>query len=224
MNKNLILLLLFFSFISINAADIISDNTDDEYVSKSLSMEVKNSFDKKYSLPAKEFFFFRGGVQITEKEFELIVKDTSIRENKKKLKDKSDFGFGSTLVLGGMATAFLIPSIVFVVTQTTYSQNYSLYSNYTDWFNYYSDNYNYTILPGLINIGLTFVFSVAAVINLAVTFGIINKYKYNENLYRDIIERYNRKLRSRYSVLPSISVANFGENDERICFSIKVTM
>lgn len=217
-------LIFFISSFYLLAASEIAGVSDEGYQSKMLSMKVIEYTDSKTYRPVKEFFFFQGGNQITEREFELIVRDDKIRDNKRKLKEVSDLGFGSTIVLGGMATAFLIPSIVFAVTQTTYSQNVTLTRNYNSWIDYYKANYDYVILPGLINIGLTFVFSVATVINLAVTFFRINRLKYNEVLYKDVIERYNRKVMARYSILPSISISNFGDEEEALTFSLKITL
>ena len=225
--KNCIILLtlLSCSFV-IWAKDLTADELINagDFESQLLSMEVQNEFERREYSPIKKFYFYQGDVLLTERDFEELVQDPAIQENKRKLKEVTNVGFGSTFALAGLATAFLIPSVVFVVTQTNYSHFSSISDNYQNWGEYYKKNYDFTILPGLINIGLTFVFSVATVINLAVTFSMINKYKYNELLYREIIENYNLKLKKRYSVMPNLSLNNFGGEAESIVLGLKITL
>ena len=84
---------------------------------------------------------------------------------------------------------------------------------------YFIAKYPEYFLPGLICIGLTVATSLAILVDLSVTFAILHKYQNNERIIKEVIERYNKKLREKLKVIP-----DFGFNmqsDIVIGFSTK---
>lgn len=177
-----------------------------EYEKEELSLVVSKEFDIRFDSPAKKFSFYKGGSPITEKEFESLVQDKAISLNRKKLQQAKINGFSLSGALGGVAVGFFIPSLIFIVTQTNFTNNPDMQIGYNSWLDYYKKNYDSVFLPGLICIVLTGVFTFSSLIGVAVTFYLIHKYRYNEMLYRDAINRYNIALKKKYQLIPDISL------------------
>jgi hypothetical protein len=186
-----------------------------------LSMKTTSEFDARFDSPAKKFYFYKGGVAITEKEFEAIVDDPSLAENRKKLRQTKVTGFSTVGILGGLSVCFMIPSLVFIISQanSTWSEK-----GYNTWLDYYNSEYTYVFLPGLISIVLTGVFVVSTLFALAFTLYGIHKYSANETLYQSVIKRYNLKMQEKYKLQPNIDVKVDSENNETLELSIKMKM
>ena len=186
-----------------------------------LSMKVHESFDARFDSPAKKFYFYKGGVAITEKEFETIVDDPSLAENRKKLRQTKITGFSTVGILGGLSVCFMIPSLVFIISQanSTWKEK-----GYNTWLDYYNSEYTYVFLPGLISIALTGVFVVATLFAVAFTLYGIHKYSSNETLYQTVIKRYNLKMQQKYQLQPNIDVKIDGENNETLELSVKMRL
>lgn len=186
-----------------------------------LSMKVHESFDARFDSPAKKFYFYKGGVAITEKEFETIVDDPALAENRKKLRQTKITGFSTVGILGGLSVCFMIPSLVFIISQanSTWKEK-----GYNTWLDYYNSEYTYVFLPGLISIALTGVFVVATLFAVAFTLYGIHKYSSNETLYQTVIKRYNLKMQQKYQLQPNIDVKIDGENNETLELSVKMRL
>ena len=186
-----------------------------------LSMKVHESFDARFDSPAKKFYFYKGGVAITEKEFETIVDDPALAENKRKLRQTKITGFSTAGILGGLSVCFMIPSLVFIISQanSTWKEK-----GYNTWLDYYNSEYTYVFLPGLISIALTGVFVVATLFAVAFTLYGIHKYSSNETLYQAVIKRYNLKMQQKYQLQPNIDVKVDGENNETLELSVKMRL
>ncbi len=186
-----------------------------------LSMKVHESFDARFDSPAKKFYFYKGGVAITEKEFETIVDDPALAENRKKLRQTKITGFSTVGILGGLSVCFMIPSLVFIISQanSTWKEK-----GYNTWLDYYNSEYTYVFLPGLISIALTGVFVVATLFAVAFTLYGIHKYSSNETLYQTVIKRYNLKMQQKYQLQPNIDVKVDGENNETLELSVKMRL
>lgn len=186
-----------------------------------LSMKVHESFDARFDSPAKKFYFYKGGVAITEKEFETIVDDPALAENRKKLRQTKITGFSTVGILGGLSVCFMIPSLVFIISQanSTWKEK-----GYNTWLDYYNSEYTYVFLPGLISIALTGVFVVATLFAVAFTLYGIHRYSSNETLYQTVIKRYNLKMQQKYQLQPNIDVKVDGENNETLELSVKMRL
>ena len=186
-----------------------------------LSMKVHESFDARFDSPAKKFYFYKGGVAITEKEFETIVDDPALAENRKKLRQTKITGFSTVGILGGLSVCFMIPSLVFIISQanSTWKEK-----GYNTWLDYYNSEYTYVFLPGLISIALTGVFVVATLFAVAFTLYGIHKYSSNETLYQTVIKRYNLKMQQKYQLQPNIDVKVDGENNKTLELSVKMRL
>lgn len=186
-----------------------------------LSMKVHESFDARFDSPAKKFYFYKGGVAITEKEFETIVDDPALAENRKKLRQTKITGFSTVGILGGLSVCFMIPSLVFIISQanSTWKEK-----GYNTWLDYYNSEYTYVFLPGLISIALTGVFVVATLFAVAFTLYGIHKYSSNETLYQTVIKRYNLKMQQKYQLQPNIGVKVDGENNKTLELSVKMRL
>ena len=184
-------------------------------------MKVHESFDARFDSPAKKFYFYKGGVAITEKEFETIVDDPALAENKRKLRQTKITGFSTAGILGGLSVCFMIPSLVFIISQanSTWKEK-----GYNTWLDYYNSEYTYVFLPGLISIALTGVFVVATLFAVAFTLYGIHKYSSNETLYQAVIKRYNLKMQQKYQLQPNIDVKVDGENNETLELSVKMRL
>lgn len=186
-----------------------------------LSMETTSEFDARFDSPAKKFYFYKGGVAITEKEFEAIVDDPALAENRKKLRQTKITGFSTVGILGGLSVCFMIPSLVFIISQanSTWKEK-----GYNTWLDYYNSEYTYVFLPGLISIALTGVFVVSTLFALAFTLYGIHKYSCNETLYQAVIKRYNLKMQEKYKLQPNVDIKVDTENKETLELSIKMNM
>ena len=186
-----------------------------------LSMKTTSEFDARFDSPAKKFYFYKGGVAITEKEFEAIVDDPSLAENRKKLRQTKVTGFSTVGILGGLSVCFMIPSLVFIISQanSTWSEK-----GYNTWLDYYNSEYTYVFLPGLISIVLTGVFVVSTLFALAFTLYGIHKYSANETLYQSVIKRYNLKMQEKYKLQPNIDIKVDSENNETLELSVKMKL
>lgn len=186
-----------------------------------LSMKTTSTFDKRFDSPAKKFYFYKGSVAITEKEFEAIVDDPALAENRKKLRQTKITGFSTVGVLGGLSVSFMIPSLVFIISQANSSWSEK---GYNTWLDYYNSEYTYVFLPGLICIVLTGIFVVSTLFALAFTLYGIHKYSYNETLYQAIIKRYNLKMQQKYQLQPNLDIKVDEENNETLEMSVKMKL
>ena len=78
-------------------------------------MEVQMSLEEG-NIHQSKIYFYQGDVLLTERDFEELVQDLAIQENKRKLKEVTNVGFGSTLPLL-VWQQLLIPSVVFALKQ-----------------------------------------------------------------------------------------------------------
>lgn len=186
-----------------------------------LSMKTSEQFDARFDSPAKKFYFYKGGVAITEKEFEALVEDPALAENRKKLRQTKITGFSTVGILGGLSVCFMIPSLVFIISQanSTWKEK-----GYATWLDYYNSEYTYVFLPGLISIALTGVFVVATLFAVAFTLYGIHKYSNNEALYQAVIKRYNLKMQKKYQLQPNVDIKVDEENNESLELSIKMKL
>ena len=186
-----------------------------------LSMKTQSEFDARFDSPVKKFYFYKGGVAITEKEFETIVDDPALTENRRKLKQTKITGFSTAGILGGLSVCFMIPSLVFIISQanSTWKEK-----GYNTWLDYYNSEYTYVFLPGLVSIALTGVFIVATLFAVAFTLYGIHKYSNNETLYQAVIKRYNLKMQQKYQLQPDINVKVDDKNNETLEFSVKMRL
>lgn len=186
-----------------------------------LSMKTTSTFDARFDSPAKKFYFYKGSTAITEKEFEAIVDDPALAENRKKLHQTKVTGFSTVGILGGLSVCFMIPSLVFIISQanSTWSEK-----GYKTWLDYYNSEYTYVFLPGLISIILTGVFVVSTLFALAFTLYGIHKYSNNETLYQAVIKRYNLKMQQKYQLQPNFDIKVDEENNETLEMSFRMKL
>ncbi len=186
-----------------------------------LSMKTASEFDARFDSPAKKFYFYKGGVAITEKEFEAIVDDSALAENRKKLRQTKITGFSTVGILGGLSVCFMIPSLVFIISQanSTWKEK-----GYDTWLDFYNSEYTYVFLPGMISIALTGVLVVATLFAVAFTLYGIHKYTANETLYQSVIKRYNLKMQEKYKLQPNIDVKVDAESNETLELSVKMNL
>lgn len=194
-------LLSFYSF----SAEAGSVGNEALYKNEKIEMTTTERFDKLFNSPIKDFVFYKGGVVISKEDFKKTVDDPEFLKLDERIKRVKEIGFGSTAFLGGLSFAFMIPSIYFVASNVMWKYNYSANKSYDSYIDYYNARYADTILPGLICIVLSGLFFVASLIDLGCTFALLHKYANNELFYRDVIDRYNRKLKVKYGLLPEVS-------------------
>lgn len=193
-------------------------NLEDEL----LSLKTTSTFDARFDSPVKKFYFYKGSVAITEKEFEAIVDDPALAENRRKLRQTKITGFSTVGILGGLSVCFMIPSLVFIIGQA----NNSTWSEkgYNTWLDYYNSEYTYVFLPGFICIILTGVFVVSTLFALAFTLYGIHKYSNNETLYQAVIKRYNLKMQQKYQLQPNVDIKVDEENNETLEMSFRMKL
>lgn len=192
-------------------------NLEDEL----LSMKTTSTFDARFDSPAKKFYFYKGSTAITEKEFEAIVDDPSLAENRKKLHQAKVTGFSTVGILGGLSVCFMIPSLVFIISQANSAWSEK---GYNTWLDYFNSEYTYVFLPGLISIVLTGIFVVSTLFALAFTLYGIHKYSNNETLYQSVIKRYNLKLQQKYQLQPNFDIKVDEENNETLEMSVRMKL
>lgn len=217
MRKLLILIFLTISIYGLFASESgETDNSSDKsfnYSSKMLSMEMRESFDPLYPLDVKDFYFYEGERRISKEELIEITQDELLLKNEQKIKDIKRAGLTGAAVIGGVTTTFLIPSLIFIAVQSNYMNIPALQvkdsttgERYGNWLEYYQANFHTHFLPGIITIVLTGLSAVTLLVELTVTFALIYKHKNNHRLYRDAIERYNRRFKDKLSYLPDFGV------------------
>ncbi|MCH5149083.1 MAG: hypothetical protein J1G30_00315 [Spirochaetales bacterium] len=201
-----------------NSENPTETNLEDEL----LSVKSTSTFDARFDSPAKKFYFYKGSTAITEKEFEAIVDDPALAENRRKLRQTKIAGFATVGILGGLGVCFMIPSLVFIISQAnndTWSKK-----GYKTWLAFYNSEYTYVFLPGLICIVLTGVFVVSTLFALAFTLYGIHKYSNNETLYQAVIKRYNLKMQQKYQLQPNFDIKVDEENNESLEVSFRMKL
>ncbi len=218
---------LLFTMIFLTVVSFVFSAEVDEsssYDSEVLTMTTESQFDAKFDSPAKKFYFFKGNKPITEEEFEALVGDNRIKENKKKLTETRIAGYSFSGALAAVAVAFFIPSLSFVIEQANITEKDIEHMGYKTWLDYYNDKYTYVFLPGLITILLTAIFALSSMIGFITTLNIVSKYKYNEMLYKDAMDKYNAKLNEKYKITPDLSMGFNSESEELLTFSLSMRL
>jgi hypothetical protein len=178
------------------------------YNQEQITLETNKYFDQEYPGDAKEFIFHQGDKTLTPEQFTVLSQDDVLLRNQKYLKTTKIAGFTTAGIFGGLTIAFFIPSVIFIYLQTVYYKNQTNYTNlgYNSWIDYYKDKYVGYFIPGLTCIVLTAACTLFLIIDLIVTFVLLNKYKFNERLYQDAVDRYNEKLRQKYNIIPEMGL------------------
>ncbi|HOV15601.1 MAG TPA: hypothetical protein PK771_15040 [Spirochaetota bacterium] len=226
MKVNLLIIVLLFQVSLLYSNNIeIKDNSDDKLISfkeQKLSFTSKKYFDKLYPDYNKKFEFFQGTKKITQKEFESLTNDPLIIKNNARIKEVKLAGFTGAIALGASSVSFLIPSIIFIALQTQYynrKDNLTVLG-YSSWIDYFIAKYPEYFLPGIICIALTITTALSILVDLTITFALLHKYQNNERIIKDVIERYNKKLKENLKILPEIGIN--GKNELIIGFSSKI--
>ena len=187
--------------------EVTTDRVEVDFVP--ISMEVREHFDPLFPLNVKDFYFTQGEKKLSLEDIYAITKDPLLEKNNEKIAKVKRGGLAAAAILGCTSATFFIPSMVFIIMQTNYynikrMQIEDLDNNtkYSSWLSYFEDNYYNIFLPSVLSIIFTGLTSMAMFIDLAVTFGLIQKYKYNQQLYRIVIDRYNQKNAKKISFQP----------------------
>jgi hypothetical protein len=205
LKKKFFLIFIFFFilyYISSNEKDLSEIEKRKLYEEEKIGLVIKEEFDVMYPANIKLFEFYKGGDQISLNDFVTISNDPLLLRNQQKLKKIRIAGFTSIGVLGGVTLSFLIPSTIFVVSMTN---NMPIDDAY--------------ILTGIFMVGLTSLSFLGLIIDLAVTFSLLHKFRYNEYSIRQAVENYNENLRKKLGILPDIS---FNSNSINIGINIKL--
>lgn len=220
--KRIILFFLMSLSISIYGSEINASKTNEDlYNNEKVTLKTEKYYDQLYPGDAKYFTFYQGEKIISLEQFISISQDDILLKNQKILKDVKIGGFTGAAILGGLTLSFFIPSMVFVALQLNYYREQVNYKNlgYNSWLEYYNAKYPEYFIPGLTCIVLTTASIFALLIDLSVTISLIYKYKFNERLYQEAVERYNDKLKQKYGISPELGFISNGIN-----FGIKINL
>lgn len=179
-----------------NEADTPTEQ-DKQYLTRKITMDVKQEFDVLYPLNVNRFTFIQGEKKLSFEEFLALTKDPLLLQNQKKIKKVKNTGFSVAAVSGVCAGIFIIPAVVFTALQTNHNQ----------------------VDPAFIFSGVgTYMMSglslVVLFVDLIITFSFLHKYRFNEFAVRQAVERYNKKVRDELGIVPEFSfrsdALNFG--------------
>jgi hypothetical protein len=208
MNKFLIIIL--FINLALSANSVETPSNQDLYNREKITFSSERYYDQLYPGDAMDFRFFQGDKEITADQFIVLSQDELLLRNKKMIRDIKVGGFTGAAILGGLSISFLIPSIIFVAVQLNYYNQQVNYQNlgYKSWIEYYNAKYPEYFIPGLTCIVLTTGCILLLLIDLTVTFALLYKYRFNERLYKEAVERYNEKLKAKYGIMPELGFLN----------------
>ncbi|HOJ62901.1 MAG TPA: hypothetical protein PLE45_00640 [Spirochaetota bacterium] len=192
--------ILFFVCISFLLNGNEKDLTDDlikKFNEEKLSYIVKKRFEETRPLDVVDFYFYKGENLISFEEFISLTNDPLYYKNLENIKNTKIAGFTTAGILGACTVSFIIPSAILTTNAVSYNLTEQLKTNY--------------FMSGIVSAAFAVFCGAALIIDLVVTFSLLHKYENNENLYRIIIERYNKRLKESLLIIPDVSL-----NSDRI--------
>lgn len=188
---------LFFLFIIFNLAfcfyiysvdNIKPDEKITKYKEEEITYEVKQEFNELYPLNINNFYFYKGEKRLSFNDFLDLSKDPVLLKYKEKIKSIKLAGHSTAIVSGCAGTAFLIPGIIFLVSQTNNNPVDPVY-----------------LFSGIGMIGLTGLSAIILIIDLVVTYSLLYKFQYSEYAIKQAVEHYNESLRTKFKITPELS-------------------
>ncbi|HPO49116.1 MAG TPA: hypothetical protein PLO89_02225 [Spirochaetota bacterium] len=216
---NRFFLALFFVFVTFvfHSEDLTGDRVISEdsksYDTEKISYKFIKKFDLFYPDYVKKFDFYKGDKKITFSEFETLANDPLLYKNKETIKQIKTAGFTGAIVLGISSVSFLIPSIIFVALQTNFYNNKKVLTGdgYSSWLDYFIKMYPSYFIPGMVCISMTIITALSILVDLTITFALLHKYQNNERIYKEVIEKYNKKLKEKYKIMPDVGLGSKNE-------------
>ena len=193
--KKIIQILIFLSVAVTVFANETADTTND--TDKKLTYTVQRRFSGKSTLDVKDFYFYLGDNEISFDQFKTLTNDPLIAKTDKMLKQTIVYGSVCGSIFGLTFLGSVIPASVMIT-----SANMETFGG---------EKY---LLSGIAMFAIATASMVGIIIDIIAATTVYHKYRYNEEIIRTVVDRYNKKIGS-VKVQPDISYNNsdgFGLN------------
>ncbi|MBP7553780.1 MAG: hypothetical protein KA885_10175 [Spirochaetes bacterium] len=202
-------ILLSILFIGANFCYSLEVSSDDlksidaSYETDYISYIEKKRFDVFYPLDVTDFYFYKGGKEITFQDFITLSGDPLFVKNNDTIKKIKVIGAFTGGVFGASLCAFAIPAGILVSSAVSYNMIDNVY-----------------LASGVVTAALAVFSGIGLIVDLIVTFSLLHRYKFNGNIVREAVDNYNKKLRVKFGITPDLSFEK--ENDLFLSFGILI--
>lgn len=202
-------ILLSILFIGANfcyTQEVSSDNFNsagESYEADYISYAEKKRFDVFYPLDVTDFYFYKGGKEITFQEFIALSGDPLFAKNSETIKKIKVIGAFTGGVFGASLLASVIPAGILINSAVSYNMIDNAY-----------------LASGVVTAALAVFSGIGLIVDLIVTFSLLHRYKFNGAVVREAVDNYNKKLRVKFGITPDLSFEK--ENDLFLSFGILI--
>ncbi|HNZ26785.1 MAG TPA: hypothetical protein PLG34_10010 [Spirochaetota bacterium] len=177
----------------------IAENYESEYI----SYIEKKRFDVFYPLDVTDFYFYKGGKEITFQDFIALSGDPLFVKNSDTIKKVKVIGAFTGGVFGASLCACAIPAGILLNSAVSYNMIDKVY-----------------LASGVVAAALAVVSGIGLIVDLIVTFSLLHRYKFNGNIVREAVDNYNKNLRIKFGITPDLSFEK--ESDLFLSFGILI--